>query len=388
MSATSNTIETNYKQANPTSNDEQDIEIAMDLSAEKQASNASSSINTDMDDEDEDCYPVTVGADEEDSIPSVYASSKKNVNTSTFSFANPIPPIKINGTLYCINIKWPNKQSDGNMSYMAKTISDEYSKISNGNVIFKPVGVNFSTNLECSAGNLHDVEQNAIKKVLNGKPKTSNDYFIIINHGAINRSHTSISQHISHNLNPLITTGAHELGHQLGFLHSNVAGKDGSSRDGTSFMSIFQSQTLSSVQLYNAGWLNGMVAYHPENMSTTYRLSNLNSYPVTDGSAIRAVILPQSGNQPGSRLFLSYTSTANSKNILALHKENHGKSAVVDPSEKNRNLGSTLMLRFSNSAHYGGYNIECIESNDDFVTVTVAPDNVTDVVTPKPKSKL
>lgn len=385
MSAVINNSSKYIKQTDDT--EAQVIEIAMDQDAEASVMNNSSNTDAIMDEESESCYPDTNVVDANVDVGSVSMAKAQNINTakSVVTLANPVPPMKINGTLYCINIKWPDKASDGNMQRMAQQISSEYSMLSNNNIIFKPVGINFTTKLECSSSNLHAVEQNAIQKALNGKPKTPNDFFIIVNHGAINRSHTSISQHISHNLNALVTTGAHELGHQFGLLHSNKAGKDGASRDGTSFMSMFQSKTLASPQLYNLGCLNDQTAYHPENASCQYTLWNLNSYPTPDSSHLKAVILPQQENQAGHRLFLSYTSTANDDNILVLHQENAGKKDIVaNPNEKKRNLGSTLMVRFSNSVNYGGYNIQTISRDDNSVTVNVTPSKISSTNSFKP----
>lgn len=288
-----------------------------------------------------------------------------------------VPPLTVTGNLYCINIKWPDKNSPGNMGYMSKNISETYKHISRNHVNLKPYGVTFVTRLSCNRDNLKTVEEAAIKAALKGQPKTPSDHFIIVNHGAINRSHTSITSQISHNLNSSIFTGNHELGHQKPFylLHSNVPPERGkpSSRDGTSFMSIYAAKNITAPQLYNQGWLNGQLALHDPSSTYTYNIYKLNSdIPSESEDIVKAVKLPRRDATTGS-IFLSYPMFKQGS-LLAIHQESAGKRPVTPtPNANNRNLGSLRLTAFNNNKEYAGYNFQVVDTTDDMVSVTVSP---------------
>lgn len=300
---------------------------------------------------------------------SEFESESESISVSEVKYAPFIEPRVIKGNLYGASIDWLDENPKGNIGYMTNSVAKTYRDISGGFANFTVVAKVVKVNYDAEKKNLAKGEKQAIVVLLKGKPKGPNDYFLLVN-GFTRGSHTSITRHICHLANTLITTANHENGHSLRLLHSNVLvpgkPKEGSSRDGTSFMSIYSSGYLTAVQTYYMGWLNKEVALYDFPEKVTYRIQKFNS-PLEEGN-LKAVILANVGvsdediiNPVSSQplLFLSYPKFKNG-NHLALH------------TSYGNNLGSTRHKVFASNMEYQGFIIEKTAEDNDSVTVQVS----------------
>lgn len=289
-----------------------------------------------------------------------------NLVASQIKYAPFIKPVTIDGNLYCISLHWNDKNPKGNIKNMGASVADTYKRISNGATTFRVVAKTIRVNYDASKKNLGKAERKAIAAILQSDgnhKKGPNDYFLIVN--GIHGSHTSIPRHICHLGNMLITTANHENGHSLGLLHSNVLTprpKDGSSRDGTSFMSIFPSADITVSQSYYMGWRNGMVALYDFPETVTYRIQKTNA-PLKEGNLKAVMLAPlasDTSDTPQKVLFLSWPKFKNG-NHLAIHSTYGGKD-----------LGSIREKVFGNQIEYKGFIIKKTAEDDNFITVDVS----------------
>ncbi len=294
-----------------------------------------------------------------------------NLTIPNVKYAPFVEPIKIDGNLYCIALNWQNESPKGNIQYMGARVADTYKKISNELTTFRVVAKTVKVNYDASKKNLGKAEKYAIEAVLKADgnhKKGPNDYFLIVN--GIHGSHTSISRHICHLGNMLISTANHENGHSLGLLHSNVKTtnpKEGSSRDGTSFMSIYSSSNLTVSQSYYMGWRNGMVALYDFPKKVTYRIQKIDA-PLKEGNLKAVMLSPLAENEASQKsLFLSWP------------KFKDGYHLTIHSTYGGKNLGSIREKVFGSQIEYQGFIIEKTAEDDEFITVDVSR-----TPTPKP----
>lgn len=300
----------------------------------------------------------------------IKANNVSATNNSVMKYA-PVMPVK-RGTydLYPISLSWTDVDgaSRSRMKVMGDDVASTYARLSDGAIKFnvKNVGI-YKTGVPRSASAVAPESEKA-RIMYTDRSSPYVGFYAIVNNGAKKVSHAGGKT--ASLLSPLLTTARHEVGHLLGLQHANryVVITKGphkgekefqSSRDGSSFMSIYASNNLTSAQMYAMGWYkqNQVAMYEVGDPAITYDLQ-----PVCNkqnDNYLNAVYMPKKDGKNPVFLSMFESSTASKDRLMALHVGEKG--------------GSTRLDVFKDHFETDDASIDLISEQNDYWKVKVSP---------------
>jgi len=289
--------------------------------------------------------------------------------SATTKYAPKLPTVKGDYELHCIGIDWNDEKgpSLGSVKSMGNYIAEKCNELSHGAMRMKPYPRTIKVNLPCKPKSLSTAERTA-KRIADANGGDKRKLYAIINSGAINHSHAAGKT--AHLLSGLKTTSLHETLHLVGCQHANriaiatEAKNKGkrefqSSRDGTSVMSIYSSDKLTSSQFYDRGWYEEhQVAQHDfDSPAAAYNLQPV--FADESSEYLNAVLINRGTNK--SQLFLSVCQVGKDTKswALALHTR-YGS-------------GCTRQEVFGKHAEFDGLSFDTISADNNHWQVKISP---------------